>query len=212
MRGEGGQVLLLAALASAVPLVLLFLAVGVSVLVAARAQLSQATDAAALAVLRTGSVRLMLRVSYVEYRCQELLASTACAAVPGQTQESAGPRAFLEAAAGPFGALPAWAAAAGCVGTSWPPANHLPGDYRICTSQSVLHAVPVMPVAAAAQAVAMRWLNAGLSVSGLLTAPRVVAIVPGGAGQVTVTTTALLRPDLPVIRRIEASATAWPGR
>ncbi len=216
---EDGQAAAFAALVLGGLLVfLLWAAIGISSLVQARAALAAAVDAAALAARQaTATVQATLAVRYATYRCGERpdgpgpvpRSILACAAAPGATTVRVSGTAFGAAGGGLFGPDPAWAAAAGCVGTVWrQPAG--PGTWRICAGQ-VLVSAAVAPVGASALwEAAQAWLAAEAAVAGL-SAARILSVQAGSGGQVTLVAQAVAAVPLFGRRTLRASATAWPG-
>ncbi len=223
---ESGQSLVLGGMATGLVLILLSFGVmgGVS-LVSARAALAEGADAAALAALGQSSATVTLRVSYVEYTCREsyqwgfqgggLQRSRAlsCTSSPGQTMEAvSGGGAFAVGSGGPFGPLPGWAAAAGCVGTAWPGPGGSAAVYRICTGQRVVSAGLTEPVRSQMEQTSQRWLQANVRMDGQLYEARVTGVTVGTEGQVTVEADARVRTGLLMLRSVSVAETAWPGQ
>jgi hypothetical protein len=180
--------------------------------VSARARLAQAASAAALAVVQHGAVRLRLEVRYVDYFCAAAAHGRVnCGGAPGTVGITVGSGAFTSTSAGEFGALPGWAAAAGCLGTVWPLGVHAPGTYRVCIGQAATGARLVLPGAATTRGIAEQWLSAAIGGSGQLRDPSVGSVTLGSGGRVTVTASAGLIPALPWLRELTVRASAWPG-
>lgn len=211
-RAEGGQALVLAALVTGLVSTALMVGVwGVALEVGARASLTKAVSAAALAALQGERVRLRLQVSFVDQRCRQVRRGTTCRATAGAATETlAGAGAFAALPEGGFGPLPAWAAAAGCVGTLWPAVPPPSGTYRVCLGQRLMGARLVPPAQGVLWAAARSYLAADAPAGGVLGGARVTAVRVGPVGQVTVQAAGSVRPALLWFRAVTASATAWP--
>lgn len=208
---DGGQALVLGALALGILLAPLCLGVvAASAALAARAALGRAVAAAALAAAATERVAAVrVRVAFIEYACRPAPGAPACQGRPGAHVVSLAPGGAGGGPSGLFGPLPGWAAAAGCVGTVWP-GTAPPGDHRICTGQSLVGAVLAPPEPAALASAAARYLDLNLAGDRDLSGGRLVAVVPGPDGAVTVVAAARTRLPGP-FGRVRASAEAWPS-
>jgi hypothetical protein len=215
-RAEHGQATVLAVLSvGTFALIILWGAFGLASLIQARAALSAAVDAAALGARQdTAVVDATLRVRVASYRCVRPTAKggrgapVVCTMVRGRETVQVGPEAFASTTVGAFGAIPGWAAAAGCAGTVWR-APGRPGVWRICRGQSLVSASLAPTNAAALWTAARTWLTTAAAVDGLPTATVTsVVVAPGGA--LTVGAQARIRVPLFGERTIRAKATAWP--
>ena len=213
-RGESGQAMVWVILVVAlVGLGLAVTTVGIGFLVAARAALAKATDAAALAVQEKAATVGTLVVPWQEWDCVAAPhgSGTVCSTGGGETPVPlAGGATFAgNRWTGAFGPDPLWAQAAGCAGTRIPPGAMPVGEYRICTDgQHVVFATASN--GSAMVAVAQRWVSDNLWRSPDLTGAQVTAATLGAQGQVTVTVVAGLRPTLLWIRQITVTKSAWP--
>lgn len=200
-------------------------ALGIGALVQARAALSAAADAAALAADQaTAAVQVTLRVTYASYRCADargwarraVIAEDAVPALAcvgpfgGSTLVAATALGFASTVQRGFGPDPAWAVSAGCQGTIW----HRPataGAWRICEGQSLSGAELLPAAVPALRAVAEHWIHAALRQEPAITDPAVDRITIGAAGDITVQASAMVSVPLFGRHPILVHATAWPS-
>ena len=205
---DSGQALAFSVLA--LSLVSLLLAMGVAAsacLISARAALSKGAAAAALADLAQARVVLDLQVTYDTYTCDAL---QQCGSAAGQTDVTAADgTSFQRQGNSAFGPVPGWAAAAGCIGTTWPGAPMPAGKYRICSRQKVVGARLVAGDPSVLQGLSERWLDANVRGDRLLRNAHVTKVVVGSAGQVTVDAVGEARSFLPLQSTVRVSETAW---
>ncbi len=212
-RPDAGQALAITVLWLSILVILTLGVAGTAVVVSARAALSKADAAAALAVVREGTASVRLAVSYVDYACgvSGEGRAPACRGTPGAlTLDGITASAFEGDQNLGFGNLPPWASLAGCVGTRWP-GSAPDGTYRICLRARGESVAFTYPDAGSMQRMAQSWLRDNLTADGELWGPSVTEVSVGPQGQVTVDATAAIRPAVLMFRSTSVQATAWPG-